>query len=271
MAIINPGDVAGILRECADRYILPRYKMLAAHEIAEKTSPRDLVTHADIDVEEHLKRVLPGLLPGSVVVGEEGVSSGQISLDLLNDDTRPVWIVDPVDGTHNFVHQKREFGIMLACVIGGVVQHAWIYDVLGPDMLIAERGSGAFINDQRLRVLPGSEISEMTGHINPGYFPKEFKAHIRDARAKFKSCESLNCAAHEYLRVASGRAQFSLYSRLKPWDHLPGSLIVTEAGGYVAQWDGSPYTPRDKHVGLIVAASQENWQMVYDAFLKDFI
>ena len=160
---------------------------------------------------------------------------------------------------------------MLACITKGVVTQAWIFDVLGPDMLIAEKGGGAFRNGERLQVSAGLEMSDMHGHINPGYFPKDYKNHIRDARAKFKSCESLNCAAHEYLRIATGRSQFSLYSRLKPWDHLPGSLIVQEAGGYVAQWDGSPYTPKDKDVGLIVAASKDNWQTVYDAFLKGII
>lgn len=271
MPVINPDDISKIIIECAERYILPRYKMLEQSQISTKTGPRDLVTQADIDVEERLKKVLPGIMPGSVVIGEEGVSSGQASLDALKDTSRPVWVVDPVDGTHNFVHHKREFGVMLACVIGGVTQYSWIYDVLGPDMLVAERGSGAFISGERLKVSSGRSIDYFDGHLNPGYFPREYREHIREARGRFKSCDSLNCAAHEYLRVASGQAQFSLYSRLKPWDHLPGALMVQEAGGFVAQWDGSPYTPQDHHTGLLVAASQENWDAVYDVFLKGYV
>ena len=130
MSSVNLENVAEILKECAEKYILPRYKTLADHEISSKSGPRDLVTHADIDVEEHLKRVLPDLLPGSIVIGEESVSSGRASLDILKDITQSIWVVDPVDGTHNFVHHKSEFGIMLACVVNGVTQYSWIYDVL---------------------------------------------------------------------------------------------------------------------------------------------
>lgn len=269
MSVLDVDKISDILRECAERYIIPRYKLLEQHEISTKSGPRDLVTQADIDVEEHLKLVLPGLLPGSIVVGEEGVSSGLISLDLLSDDTRPVWVVDPVDGTHNFVHHKREFGVMLACVIGGRVEYGWIYDVLGSEMLVAERGAGAFAGSQKLQVQPMQALSNMAGHLNPVYFPKEYKEHIRHARGLFRSCDTLNCAAHEYLRIAKGQAQFSIYSRMKPWDHLPGALIVEEAGGYVARWDREPYAAKDSHVGLIIAASEADWNMVYDVFLKD--
>lgn len=269
MSSVSPEIVAEILRECAEKYILPRYKMLAKHEISSKSGPRDLVTQADIDVEEHLKCVLPGLLPGSIVIGEESVSGGKASLDVLKDVTQSIWIVDPVDGTYNFVHHKPEFGIMLACVVNGVTQYGWIYDVLGERMAIAERGSGAFIGAQKLQVRPLHSITELMGHINPGYFPAQYKNHIRAAREKFKSCQTLNCAAHEYLRIVTGQAQFSVYSRLKPWDHLPGALMITETGGYVEKWDRTPYTPQDHHVGLIAAASQENWNMVYDVFLKN--
>jgi fructose-1,6-bisphosphatase/inositol monophosphatase family enzyme len=271
MSVLDTDKVSAIIRECAERYILPRYKLLEEHQVMTKSGPRDLVTQADIDVEEHLKHVLPSLLPGSIVVGEEGVSSRLISLDLLKDDTRPVWVVDPVDGTHNFVHHKREFGVMLACIINGRVEHGWIYDVLGPEMLVAERGAGAFTGDERLQVNPMHALSSMEGHLNPGYFPKEYKDHINRARGLFKFCQTLNCAAHEYMRIAKGEAQFSIYSRMKPWDHLPGALIVEEAGGYVARWDREPYAAKDSHIGLIIAASREDWDMVYDVFLKDII
>lgn len=271
MSIIEPNKVASIIRECAATYVMPRYKALAEHEISSKTGPRDLVTQADLDVEEHLIRVLPDLLPGSIVIGEEGVSKGLMSLDLLQDKSRPVWIVDPVDGTHNFVHHKREFGSLLALVIDGRTEYGWIYDAPGDAFIIAERGAGAFAGEKKLSVKSEADISSMNGHINPGYFPKEYRAAIKDAQTNFKSCHSLNCAAHEYWRVASGQSQFVLYSRLKPWDHLAGVLAVQEAGGYAAKWDGRDYTPQDTDVGLIVACDQASWQEVFNQFLRNIV
>jgi len=271
MTSINLDEIADILSECAKSYILPRYKALEDHEISSKTGPNDLVTQADIDVEAHLERVLPALLPGSIVVGEEAVSRGSASLDVLADETQMVWVVDPVDGTHNFVHHKREFGIMLACVIGGEVRYGWIYDVLGEACAVMERGAGAYFEGQRLQVSQESQINALSGHLNPRYFPKEYRPHIKEAGTKFKSCQSLHCAAHEYLRIAKGEAHFALYSRMKAWDHLPGALMVEEAGGYVAKWDRTPYRPQDHHVGLLAAASQENWEQVYEIFLKEYL
>ena len=260
--------VSSIIVECAEKYILPRYKALEQHQISSKTSPRDLVTQADLDVEHHLERVLPDLLSGSIVIGEEAASRAPAILDRLKDKSLTIWVVDPVDGTHNFVHHKREFGVMLSLIRYGETKQAWIYDVLGKEMTVAELGGGAFSGSRRLKVNPKSPASEISGHINPLFFPRQYRDHIQSAIKKFKKTYSMACAAHEYLRVARGDAQFSIYSRLKPWDHLAGALIVEEAGGHVAKWDRSPYMAQDHNAGLIVAASQENWNEVYGNLLE---
>jgi len=267
MSIINPDKVSDIIRETSDRFILPRYNALKKGEISTKTGPNDLVTQADIDVEEHLKRTLPDLLPGSVVIGEEGVSNGDASLNSLHDASRPVWIVDPVDGTFNFVHGKREFGVMLGLIIDGVTHYGWIYDVLGEAMSVAEKGAGAFCEGVRLEVGLADTVSDMQGHVNPKYFPEQYRPHIAEKRDEFMAVSSIGCAAHEYLRIAKGEAHFSVYSRLKPWDHIPGALIVSEAGGIVSRWDGQGYKPQDFDKGIIAAASDRNWKDVHSVFL----
>ena len=268
--IINSDAVSEVIRECAQSYILPRYKILEDHEISSKTGPRDLVTQADLDVEAHLQRVIPDLYPGSIVIGEEGVSNGSASLDVLRSEAGMVWIADPVDGTFNFVNHGREFGVMLACIVGGVTQYAWIYDVLGDEMTVAERGSGTFANQERLNVNEKADYRDFTGHVSPRFFPEKYREHVNGVRTVFTSCTSM-CCAHEYLRIAKGHAQFSIYSRLKPWDHIPGALIVREAGGYVAQWDGREYLPKSVNVGLIAAASEANWEDVRRLFLDDIV
>lgn len=267
MKAVDAEHIARLIREAAQEFILPRFRQLLSHEISTKTGPRDLVTQADIDVENYLGRLLPDFLPGSFVLGEEGVSSGVTNLDLLQDRKADLWVIDPVDGTYNFVHSRDEFAVMIALVRGGDVRMAWIYDVPGDAMTIAEAGSGAFTEQRRLSVQPGAVPSDMSGFVSPRFFPKLMHEDIMRAGSLFKSCLPLGSAAHEYLRVASGQAQFSIYSRLKPWDHLPGALIVREAGGYVAKWDGQPYTPQDRDIGLIAAASRDGWETVRDAFI----
>lgn len=269
MAVVNPDKIGAILRECAELYIKPRYKMLADHEISSKTGPHDLVTQADIDVEYHLERVLPALLPGSVVLGEEGISRGDAVLETLKDETLKIWLVDPIDGTHNFVKHGREFGVMLGCIIHGRTEYGWIYDVLAGEMSMAERQSGAFCGDRRLSVARAAPLDDMSGHINPRYFPEIYRDVIKQKRALFKSCKSLYCAAHEYLRLAKGEAHFSVYSRIKPWDHVPGALILEEAGGIVRRWSGEPYKPSDFHEGIICSSDSTSWDATFNTFLSD--
>lgn len=267
MSLVDIPAVSDILRNCAELYIKPRYRALEDHEIAAKTNPNDLVTQADLDVEAHLMRVLPDMLPGSVVIGEEGVSQGTASIAILQDLSGAVWVADPVDGTHNFVHHKPEFGVMLALVSDGAVQASWIYDVLQDVMFTAERGSGAYKNEDRLNLKdrPQPEtLKDMTAHINARYFPKVLRPEILEATQAFGTTYSIGSAAHEYARVATGASHLALYARLKPWDHLPGSLLVSEAGGYIAKWDRSPYTPRDDYAGLLVASSREVWEMAFE-------
>jgi fructose-1,6-bisphosphatase/inositol monophosphatase family enzyme len=270
LPVLDPDKVSELIVDCAQQFILPRYQRLADHEVSSKTSPRDLVTQADIESEAFLERYLPDLMAGSLVVGEEGVSRGDHALEMLHQMERPVWVVDPVDGTYNFVHGKPEFGVMVTCVIGGEVAYAWIYDPLKEVMHVAEKGSGAYANTQKLRVSDRVTPDKMRGHINTKFFPEELRPAIEEKMEIFADYKSLGSAAHEYTRLARGESDVLLYSRLKPWDHLPGSLIVTEAGGYIAKWDRAPYTPRDDYAGLIVTNSPDSWDAVYDVVLGGF-
>ncbi|MCC6597426.1 MAG: inositol monophosphatase [Alphaproteobacteria bacterium] len=269
MKDVDIQQVTALIRETARKYILPRFKMLKDHEISTKTGPRDLVTQADIEAENYFNIYLPKILPGSFVLGEEGVSGGAVGIELLQNLEDDLWVVDPVDGTYNFVHGKEEFAVMIALVSGGETRNAWIYDVPADKMTLAQTGAGAFTEGTKLTTAPQAQTSTMTGYISPRFFPDFYQDHLANARSRFLSCAPLGCAGHEYLRIASGAAQFSIYSRLKPWDHLPGALIVKEAGGYVAKWDGQTYTPQDYNLGLIVAANQENWEDIYRIFITD--
>jgi fructose-1,6-bisphosphatase/inositol monophosphatase family enzyme len=272
MSLPDADKVSKILIESAERFIIPRFRMLEQGQVSTKTGPNDLVTQADLDVEAHLEAILPGLLPGSVVVGEEGVSQGTASLDILHTDSA-IWVVDPVDGTHNFVHGRPEFSVMLALVQNGQTKMGWIYDVLKKEMTVAEQGGGACLNGLRLKVSSETEVPDINGYLAPWLFRKEYRDKVKDAM-KSLNCSWLRSASHEYLNIAKGAAEFSVSSRLKPWDHLAGSLIVTEAGGYVRTWKGEDYGPRYQQGiddGLLVASDKKVWDIIFNQIINKIL
>lgn len=269
---VDPHKISDVLRTQAALHILPRFRQLASHEIMSKTSPTDLVTVADQEMERALIKILPDILPGSVVLGEESVSTGDITLDVLDDTSRPIWVTDPVDGTFNFAHGREDFCTMLALVVNGQTQMSWIYDPLSTRMMIAERGSGAFINDKKL-ILPKTPkpLADMNGFAGLRYFPKSVRPHIEKAQKQVRSLYTMGCAGHEYLRLAQGFYDFSIYTRVKPWDHLAGQLMMQEAGGYHTKWDGAAYTPQSRTGGILVVTNQDYWKPLHNLFLTKLI
>ncbi|MBI4030954.1 MAG: inositol monophosphatase [Proteobacteria bacterium] len=250
----DPERIGDILRECAQRFIMPRFRMLQQHEIDTKTGPNDLVTVADRESEKFLEQFLEKNFYGSVAIGEEAVSTNSKTTEILRDKDAMAWVIDPVDGTNNFVHGKNEFCVMLACVAGGETVGGWIYDILQDRMLIAEKGSGVAINGAQISVSAYKPLQETEGFAGYSYFPQSMRPHLKELGKSVRSLETLNCAGHEYLNLASGIRDFAIYSRIRPWDHLAGTLAVKEAGGHVMKWDGTPYAPGDEFGGLVIAS-----------------
>jgi fructose-1,6-bisphosphatase/inositol monophosphatase family enzyme len=253
-AAIDPEEVAKIIRAAAAKHILPRYKTLLASEIDTKSGPDDLVTIADRETEIALEAELTRAYPGSIVIGEEGISSGAKSLDVLQSGKGVIWVTDPVDGTHNFVSGKAEFAVMLACVVDGVVEYGWIYDVLNDKMLTAIRGKGVTFGSDRLSVAPPVAMKDASGFAAPKYFSKPVRPLVEEFAKHVKQMGTIRCAGHEYIRLASGKADFAIYGKIRQWDHLAGTLAVQEAGGRVMKWDGTPYKPSDDRGGLVIAS-----------------
>lgn len=257
---INTDKISELIRDCAERYIISRFKALQSEEIMTKSGPGDLVTIADQETEAALDHALTAMYPGSIVIGEESVAAGDKDIAALQNQDGMIWVVDPVDGTANFVHGRDEFAVMLACVIDGENRFGWIYDILGDQMLLAEKGAGVFINGTRLSVAQPKPLTKTTGHARGIFFPKHLRPHVKTFSNDVTKLYSLGCAGHEYIRLASGQSDFAIYSRIRPWDHLMGALAVTEAGGHVAKWDGSAYTPQDDFGGIVAASNQELWE-----------
>lgn len=248
--MIDPRRVAGILREVSAEVILPRYKRLAPAEVREKR-PGDYVTVADTEAERLIASRLAGLLPGARVVGEESVAADASTLDRLT-DAGPVWIIDPIDGTANFVKGRDKFAIILALVVGGRVVQGWIHDPLADRTAIAEAGAGAWIGETRLCIRQDTPLAAMAG--SAGYRRNERLSRAVAHLARQGS------AAHDYLALLDNTLHFAYFRRLHPWDHAAGVLLHSEAGGYNALLDGHPYEPLPSDSGLLLAPDRASWE-----------
>lgn len=257
--------VTDILVEAGVQDILPRFRNLANHEVQEKTGG-ELVTVADVAAEKRITRRLLDLLPGSHVVGEEAAAADTGILDKLVDPD-PIWIVDPIDGTGNFAAGRPVFAVMVALVRNGEAVAGWIHDPVGGRTATAERGAGAWLGRARLQVAPAGDPHDMRGTLHAGVFaPPDMARRVQAGRRNVGTIRSLRCAGHEYLRLASGGAHFSLFTKLMPWDHVPGTLIQREAGGIARTLEGAPYTARcHRAPGLLIAPDEDSWRALRQA------
>ncbi|MEU1527972.1 inositol monophosphatase family protein [Streptomyces fagopyri] len=234
-------DVESAVRHAAATEIMPRFRQLAAHEIDQKSGPHDLVTDADRKAEEYLTEALAELLPGSVVVGEEAVHADPATYDAIQ-GAAPVWIVDPVDGTRQFVRGESGFCTLVALTLGGVVHASWTYAPARDQLAVALRGRGARLDGQPLRSgspLPGRDLEIATSH--PDYTTDEQKRALLGLNTEGVRPRPCGSAGLEYLAVARGELDATAFSWEAAWDHAAGLLLVEEAGGTHLTLTGEPF------------------------------
>ncbi|MER6500672.1 inositol monophosphatase family protein [Streptomyces sp. NPDC001455] len=234
-------DVEEAVRAAAAAEIMPRHRQLAAHEIVEKNGPHDLVTVADRLAEEHLTASLSRLLPGSVVVGEEAVHADPSVYDALDGDA-PVWIVDPVDGTRQFVRGEPGFCTLVSLAHRGELLASWTYAPALDQMAVAVRGRGATLNGQPIRSgtpAPGAVLEVATSH--PDYTTDAQKRALLGLRTDGIDARPCGSAGLEYLAVARGELDAVAFTWEYAWDHAAGLLLVAETGGAQATLSGAPF------------------------------
>lgn len=250
-------SVHAILRDAAERAILPRYRKLAAEQITAKAAD-DVVTVADEDSEALLTEALVRLLPEAAVVGEEAAFADPAVFERL--DQGLCWIVDPLDGTNNFAAGKPPFGIIVALAEAGETVAGWLYDPLSGRFCAAARGRGAWIDGQRITSRSTGEQPPVAAISLLFTDPPQREAVMTHIAPHFRLVDIPRCAAEQYPRLVLGENDLALFNRALPWDHAAGVLFVEEAGGKVARPDGSPYRVADHaRPGLIGAASPALW------------
>ncbi|MER7621991.1 inositol monophosphatase family protein [Streptomyces sp. NPDC126503] len=234
-------EVEEAVRKAAAAEIMPRFRQLATHEIIEKNGPHDLVTVADRAAEADLTVSLTALLPGSVVVGEEAVHADPEVYGALGGDA-PVWIVDPVDGTRQFVHGDPAFCTLVALARRGEILASWTFAPALDEFAVAVRGRGATLNGQRMSAgspAPAAVLEVATSH--PDYTTPDQKRALLGLDTEGVRPRPCGSAGLEYLAVARGSLDAVAFSWEYAWDHAAGLLLVAEAGGAHATLTGEPF------------------------------
>jgi fructose-1,6-bisphosphatase/inositol monophosphatase family enzyme len=247
--------VLELMQAVAAEVITPRFRALSAADIDEKR-PGDLVTVADREAEVLLTKALLDAYPEAVVLGEEKYADVP---DLLGQFRSAAhgFTVDPVDGTKNFVNGSKDHAVMIAEVIDGVTVRGWIWQPEHQMAWVAERGGGVRRNGEPIHRAPAADRPQGATSIwsRRGRNPVGLPALIG----------SWVCCGVDYPRLIEGAADFLLYGHTNPWDHLPGTLMVEEAGGASAHPDGTPYTARSGGRGLVVAADPATLERAVEA------
>jgi myo-inositol-1(or 4)-monophosphatase len=197
----------------------------------------DYVTEIDRNAEAEIIDILHKAYPHHAFLGEETGARG-------NSDT--VWIIDPLDGTTNFIHGFPTFAVSIACQIEGRIDHAVIYDPMRQELFTASRGAGAYLENRRLRV---SKLRTLEGALIGTGFPYRENLHYLDAymsmmKVVMQSSAGLRrpgAACLDLAYVAAGRLDGFWEIGLKPWDTAAGTLLIREAGGLVGTLDGGDY------------------------------
>jgi fructose-1,6-bisphosphatase/inositol monophosphatase family enzyme len=257
--------VGELLRSASLQQVLPAFRHLEPEDVEHKPSdddPEDVVSRVDKAVEAWLSPLLRALLPGSAVVGEESVFADPSSIDALLGGGS-VWVIDPIDGTRNFVRGDDGFGIMVALVVDGITRGAWIELSVEGALFSAESGSGAYLDDARISVPAATSATPPTGTLYTKFMSESAREALEALPdGAFQSVLGAGSAAVEYTNLIRGRKDFVVYQRLLPWDHLAGALLVNEAGGRVCLASGAELSPSDRTGPLIAARSPELYSRV---------
>ena len=276
MTLFTRADLAvldTILREASAADIMPRFRRLAEGDVRSKTGPLDLVTEADEAAERRITAALSCAFPGAVIVGEEATSADPALLGALG-AADLAFVVDPVDGTSNFAWGMPLFGCMAAAISKGEVIGAVIHDPIVGMSAMALRGAGAWNEEadgrhHDLKVATPVPLDQMSGSANWRFLPEPQRTRVGTRLDRVAASYGYRCAAHAYRLIANGHSHYVLYGKLMPWDHAPGWLLHQEAGGYSAQFDGTPYRPTVTEGGLICTPDETSWHALHQAVLGD--
>ncbi|MDH4450749.1 MAG: inositol monophosphatase family protein, partial [Rhodoferax sp.] len=196
----------------------------------------DFVTEIDKAAEQAIIETLLTAYPGHGILAEE---SGQ---EFGARDSEYVWIIDPLDGTTNFIHGLPVYCVSIALAVRGKIEHGVVYDPTRNDLFTATKGRGAYLNDRRIRVSKRTQLKEAlisTGFpFRPGDNFNQYLNMMGEVMQRAAGLRRPGAAALDLAYVAAGYTDGFFERGLQPWDVAAGSLLVTEAGGLVGNFTG---------------------------------
>ncbi|MFN0023089.1 MAG: inositol monophosphatase family protein [Parvularculaceae bacterium] len=258
----DPSRVAAIIAEIAATEIRPHFGKLAAGAIRQKASATDLVTNVDEAAEEALRKALTALAPGAAFVGEEAAAANPSIVAGLGGEG-VYWVVDPLDGTRNFVNGVNEYGTIVAYVENGRTLMGWIHAIPEGAIATAVAGEGVLWRGQPPQI--GKAVSEPpTGLRSTGWLTPVWRDRLIASLKRNVVTQPGHCSAYAYLKLMTGEVDFKLSSRIHPWDHAAGALILEELGGRAAYLgSGADYRPQDSlDAPLLATAPGRDWAAI---------
>jgi len=279
MKSVDLAAVQKIIADIAATEIMPRFRALPPHAIMMK-GVDDPVTLADQAAEKALIVQLTSFLPGSVVVGEEGVAEDPSIVSRLGGE-QDVWVIDPIDGTRSFIEGIPEFGVMIALVRRQQTIAAWIHDPNTNDTLMAEQGEGVWLRGHKMRLAGHDPATPKLGLIGSRFRKLLERPDLASKLHDLPQLAAGSAAAFDYARLFAGdvtfanseapRATYLLYrGPAKPWDHVPGLCMLAEEDGYAADLTGRRYEPQQSKTGLLVTSDRASWDDVHLTFKPVF-
>lgn len=254
-------EICRLIKKVAAKEIMPRFRNLKETEVHFK-EPGEFVTAADFASEKALTLGLLDLYPDAVVTGEEDIADHPERLNELL-EAECGFLIDPIDGTNNFIKVNERFAVMVVALKQGSVAASWIYLPAKDIMTYALKGQGAYLNDEKITLNANKrDLGELIGAAHINRMPKDVRDYAKEKLKSIKANRPGFCAGYDYVALLSGKKDFSVYYPTLLWDHLPGSMIFQEAGGYALGLDERPYTPKNDGTGLLCASDKEMWQKI---------
>lgn len=204
----------------------------------ETKAHNDFVTEVDRAAESAIVDILREAFPEHGILAEESGRSGAEG----GRGAEFVWMIDPLDGTTNFIHGFPQYAVSIALTRKGVPEHAVIFDPVSNELFTASRGRGAYMNDRRIRVSRRQRLADAL--LGTGFPFRQFThidaylAMFRELAQKSVGLRRAGAAALDLAYVASGRLDGFWEMGLSPWDMAAGALLIQEAGGFAAGFDG---------------------------------
>lgn len=254
MEIYNFGQT--LIRD-AGQFI--RNRMTEAFTIDKKTNPNDLVTDVDKETEQFIASRILEKFTDHKLIGEEYEAHSIENTDGV------VWVIDPIDGTINFVHQRVNFTISIGVFVDGKPHVGLILDVMNDTLYHAKVGNGAFIEDQRLPQLADTLIEQSLIGINPKWMLSDgIGEPFMDVARQCRQTRSYGSAALEFAFVAAGRLEGTVFFRLSPWDFAAGVVLIEEVGGVISNAFGESLSITRKD--SVIAGNPTIHKAMKDAF-----